>query len=139
VGQLLRRFGPWAAVLLLLGAANGCKDKNNPVTGESPSNVVFPATNVSYGAHVQILFNQACNFSGCHDDGQHQSALKLTTFDNAVRQLPGIVVAGNPDGSVLVLRIQGSVGTRMPPGSNPLNQNQINGIRTWIAEGANNN
>ncbi len=135
----LRSLASWAAVLLLLGAAAGCKDKNNPVTGDSPSNVVFPTTNVSYGAHVQPLFNQACNFAGCHDDGAHQSALKLTTYDNAVRMLPGIVVPGNPDGSVLVLRIQGSIGPRMPPGANGLNQNQINGIRTWIAEGAKNN
>jgi hypothetical protein len=40
---------------------------------------------------------------------------------------------------VLVLRIQGSVGARMPPGQYPLNQNQIDGIRTWIAEGAKDN
>lgn len=125
-----------AATLLITG---GCKDSNNPITGDSPSNIVFPASNVKFGIHVLPLFNQACNYVGCHDDGQHQSALKLTTYDNAVRQLPGVVVPGNPDGSVLVLRIQGSVGTRMPPNGNPLNQNQINGIRAWIAEGANNN
>ncbi|HEX7573748.1 MAG TPA: hypothetical protein VF514_11685, partial [Bacteroidota bacterium] len=57
----------------------------------------------------------------------------------AVLTLAGVVVSGKPDASTLVLRIQGSVGARMPPGSYPLNQNQINGIRTWIAEGAKNN
>jgi hypothetical protein len=127
------------AGMALIAGANGCKDKSNPLTGDSPSTVVFPASGVSYGIHVQPLFNQACNNVDCHDDGQHQSVLKLTTYDNAVRMVIGIVVPGNPDGSVLVLRIQGSVGTRMPPSGPALNQNQINGIRTWVAEGAKNN
>jgi hypothetical protein len=87
------------------------------------------------------LFNQACNFSGCHDDGAHQSTLVLTSYGQAFLSLTstGLVIAGKPDQSTLVLRIQGSVGARMPPGSYPLNQNQINGIRTWIVEGAKNN
>ena len=142
VKQVVRWGRTWiviVAVAAVIAVANSCKDKNNPVTGDSPSTVVFPASGVSYGVHVQPLFNQACTYSTCHDDGQHQSPLKLTSYDNAVRIVSGIVVPGNPDGSVLVLRIQGSLGTRMPPNGASLNQNQINGIRTWIAEGAKNN
>ncbi len=127
-----------AAVLAASLQVFGCKD-SNPLTGESPSNIVFPSTGVSYGRHVQPLFDQACNYSGCHDDGQHQSQLKLTTYDNTVRMLPGIVIPNDPDHSLLVLRIQGSIGPRMPPSGNGLNDNQINGIRSWIAAGAPNN
>jgi hypothetical protein len=127
--------------LALLAAGlfiGGCKNTGlGP--GDSPSNVIFPAHDVSFNDQVQPLFNQACNFSGCHDDGQHQSPLKLTSYNEAVFQVPGVVVPGKPDQSTLVLRIQGSIGTRMPPSGNQLNQNQINGIRTWIAEGAKNN
>ncbi|HUI66385.1 MAG TPA: c-type cytochrome domain-containing protein [Bacteroidota bacterium] len=100
---------------------------------------MFPVSNVSYTNHVQPLFNQACNYSGCHDDGAHQSPLKLTSWGNVVITLPGIVVPGKPDASDLVLRIQGTVGARMPPGVNGLNQNQIDGIRAWIVEGAKDN
>lgn len=116
-----------------------CKDSNPTGPGGSPSNVVFPDSNVSYSAHVQPLFDQACAFAGCHDNGANQSQLKLTSYGNAVLTIPGIVVPGNPDGSVLVLRIQGSVGQRMPINGNPLNQNQITGIRKWISEGAREN
>lgn len=116
-----------------------CKDDNPTGDDGSPSTVVFPTSNVSYDQHVQPLFNQACALSGCHDNGSTQSPLKLTSYGNAVLSIPGIVVARNPDGSTLVLRIQGSVGQRMPPTGNMLNQNQINGIRTWIAEGARQN
>jgi hypothetical protein len=56
-----------------------------------------------------------------------------------VLALPGVVVPNDPGNSGLVMRIEGSIGARMPLNRNPLNQNQINGIRTWIAEGARNN
>ncbi len=131
--------------LLLCGGviaclATGCKDINPQLAnGQSPSNIYFPASNVSYSRQVQPLFNQACSLSSCHDDGSTQSVLHLTSYANLMFQLPGIVVQGKPDQSELVLRIQGSVGQRMPPSTNQLNDNQINGIRTWIVEGAKNN
>ncbi|MEK9136829.1 MAG: hypothetical protein AAB393_06870 [Bacteroidota bacterium] len=118
---------------------SSCKDDNPTGEEGSPSNIVFPSTNVSYQQHVQPLFNQACAFAGCHDDGQHTSPLKLTSYGNAVLSIPGIIVMNQPDQSTLVFRIEGRVGARMPLNQNPLNQNQINGIRTWIAEGARNN
>jgi len=132
------------AVLVVLAVAllewPGCKDTNAPGNGDSPSNVVFPARDISYSVHVQPLFNQACNFGGCHDNGPHQSPLRLTEYGYAVLTVPGVVVAGKPDESTLVFRIEGRVGDRMPPApGNALNQNQINGIRTWIVEGAKNN
>ncbi len=127
------------AVLSLVFVMLSCKDENSGEEG-SPSNVVFPVDSVSYDVHVQPLFNQACAFAGCHDaNPQNSSPLRLDSWFNTVAAIPGNVVPRNPDGSVLVLRIQGSVGQRMPINTNPLNQNQINGIRTWIAEGARQN
>lgn len=123
---------------MALTACAGCKDENNPAGGDSPSDVVFPARDVQYGAQVQVLFNQACNFDGCHGEGAHQSPLKLTSWGNTVVMVPGVVVIGDPESSTLVLRVEGR-GLRMPPAGNPLNENQINGLRTWIAEGAKNN
>ena len=136
-------LGILAIFLISLGilSQNGCKDKSTVGPGESPSNVLFPARNVSYGVHVQTLFNQACAFSPCHDDGTHAGGLSLTSYYNTVFAVPGIVLVGNPQNSILVMKIEGRgpAGDRMPPGANGLNQNQINGIRTWIAEGAQNN
>jgi hypothetical protein len=65
--------------------------------------------------------------------------LKLTSYDNLIYGGALVIVRNKPDQSTLVLRIQGTVGSRMPPNGNPLNQNQINGIRAWIGEGALNN
>lgn len=131
----------YAGVLLLLGVflAAGCKDENNPLDGDSPSNIVFPSSNVSFGQQVQPLFNQACALSGCHDDGAHQSALSLTSYDKLMYGGTFVVVRGQPEQSMLVMRIEGRVGAQMPSPQRPLNQNQITGIRAWIGEGAKNN
>lgn len=131
----MRRF--WWAGLTLLAAAVGirCSEDSNP-TG---SDIVFPPTNVSFGAHVQPLFNETCAFSGCHGDTQPAAGLRLTSYDNLMFNSLQVVVRGEPDQSILVLRIEGRLGARMPLNRTALTQNQINGIRTWIAEGALNN
>ena len=116
-----------------------CKGSAPTGPGGSPSTIIFPANGVSYSAQVQPLFDQACNASGCHGNGTQTNALVLTSYGAAVLTLPGIVVPKNPDGSTLVKRIQGSLPPQMPPGTYTLNTNQINGIRTWIVEGAKNN
>ena len=88
---------------------------------------------------MQPLFNQTCALTGCHGDGQQQSALRLTSYDNLMFGGQLVVVREEPAQSVLVMRIEGRVGERMPLNRRALNQNQINGIRAWISEGALNN
>jgi hypothetical protein len=128
-----------AGIVIAAIAGWSCKGTAPTGPGGSPSTIIFPDHAISYSAQVQPLFDQACNASGCHGSGTQTNALVLTSYGTAVLTLPGVVVSAKPDASTLVLRIQGSVGARMPPGTYPLNQNQINGIRTWIAEGAKNN
>ena len=125
-----------AGIVIAAMAGWTCKGTAPSGPDNSPSDIIFPVNGVIFSAQVQPLFNQACNASGCHDNGTQTNTLVLTSY-GTLMSIPGIVVPGKPDASTLVLRIQGSVGNRMPPGSYPLNQNQINGIRTWIAEGAN--
>jgi hypothetical protein len=133
----VRRVVLAGAVLTCLTA--GCKDEIAPDNGDSPSNIVFPPSNVSYAVSVQPLFNQTCALVGCHDDGQHQSALKLTSYDNLMFGSLPVVNRGDPANSILVLRIEGRLQPRMPLNRNSLNQNQVDGIRAWIGEGALNN
>ncbi|MCZ6776893.1 MAG: hypothetical protein O7D34_10605 [Ignavibacteria bacterium] len=135
--RTLARHVTLVTSLVLMLVFLSCKDEN-PLDMGSPSNVVFPTSNVSYSQHVQVLFNQACAFAGCHDDGVPQGRVKLISWGN-LTNFPGVVVPGQPELSTLVISIEGTSVQRMPPNGNPLNQNQINGIRTWIVEGAMNN
>jgi hypothetical protein len=52
---------------------------------------------------------------------------------------PRLILSGDGANSLLVLRLTGEVGARMPLRLPPLTENQVRGIRRWIDEGAINN
>jgi hypothetical protein len=131
------------AGVFLAFAFLSCKDENSCIGADcSPSDVIFPADSISYARQVQPLFNQTCALSGCHASGERER-VKLDSYENllfgAGNPPVRVVVPGSPETSELVFRIEGRASQRMPLGRNSLNQNQINGIRAWIAEGARRN
>ena len=110
-----------------------CKNTVNTPIGD----IVFPADSVSYAKQVQPLFNIGCTYPGaCHDDQTRAGGLSLTNYIDATTDQPGVIIPGNPTSSILIQRIQGQNGIMPPPPSSPLNQNQVNGMKTWIKEGA---
>ncbi len=128
------------ATALLLAVA-GCSDNGtDPTTGGGTG------TTVSFAADLQPVFNQSCN--GCHGAGGF-GGLDLTAAVSWAN-LVGIesmgyaptqrVVSGNPEQSVLYLKIIGdaSVGNRMPLGG-ALDLDTMEQFRVWIAQGAQNN
>lgn len=121
--------------LLLLLVYAGCDDTTTNVD----SNVI-PDSNVSYSKHIQPIFNAKC--VNCHGVGQTDAGLDLTTWAGTTAD-PSVVFRGDPDNSKLVWTIEQLSGyPPMPPLDSPypaLTQNQINGVKTWIKEGAKNN
>ncbi len=111
---------------------SACKD-----TGPGITNI--PASNVSYSQHIQPVFNIYCLASGCHNDQDRAGNLSLTSWSGTTADYL-VVAPGYPQNSKLVWRIEGTSGNLMPPlGYAPLSKNQIDGIKTWIKEGAKNN
>lgn len=135
----MTRRGVITASLLLAGALWGvwsCKDQ---ITGPDLSAIVFPSSNVSYSKQVQPLFDRGCGGqnNACH--GPETLADRDYAFDNYLdaTHKVGIIVRGSPDGSLLNQTIEGKAPPKMPPDNVlQLNQNQITGMRTWVAEGA---
>jgi len=131
---------PIVPLLLSLACCGfiSCKDTT---TNQNVSDIVFPSSGVSYGKHVQPLFYRACNFGYCHGQGSSADGLNLESYQNMKDALPPAVNAPDTATSPLVWSIEGNHGAlRMPPSPlNPLNANQINGIKKWILEGAQNN
>ena len=119
--------------LFLLG---GCKDT---VTNQQVDDAIIPATDVLFSKHIQPLFYVKCAGSGCHDDETRAGSLSLTSWTNA--HIPGIINDYEPETSRLVWAVEGQLGSSsMPPFGYPgLTKNQIDGIKTWIKEGAKNN
>jgi hypothetical protein len=113
---------------------SGCDD-----TGVQIDEREIPASDVSYQQHIQPVFEVKCATSGCHEDATRAGGLSLTSWFNTTA--PGVVNPFQPQNSRLVWAIEGQAGiSPMPPiGFRPLTLNQINGIKKWIEEGAENN
>jgi len=109
------------AFILCLGS---CKDQ---ITDPNTNPIVFPSSNISYSQHVDPLFQQRCALSGCHAGSSAQAGLDLLTpsYSNLMNHQPQ--------------RIDGRLAPQMPYMAQPLNANQIAGIKKWIDEGAKNN
>jgi hypothetical protein len=103
----------------------------------SPDQIVFPASNVSYAQDIEPYFALAC--VQCHDEGNSNIDLSSWT---AIRSDLGVVElktfsppVGDTTGSSLVLVMYGSV---EHPSINA-NDNQRQGIKQWVLEGAKDN
>ncbi len=113
----------------------GCKDSTTSI-----DDTQIPSSNVSYSKHIQPIFNIKC--VNCHGVGTTEAGLDLTTWSGTIAD-PSVVVPTEPDNSKLVWTIEGRPGfPPMPPVGSPykaLTLNQVQGVKTWIAEGAKNN
>ena len=123
--------------LLLLLFYAGCDDTTTNIDDE-----IIPDSNVSYSKHIQPVFNAKC--VNCHGAGTTEAGLDLTTWAGTTAD-PSIVSRGEPDNSKLVWTTEypSRAGfPQMPPTDSPylpFTINQLNGLKTWIAEGAINN
>lgn len=123
------------SILFFMMLISGCDDT---ITSDELDKRVIPDSNIDYYTHIQPIFSVKCASSFCHDDGTRAGGLSLTSYGNATADL-SIVFPGDPSVSKLVWAIEGTGGTQpMPPpgAAPPLTENQIKGIKTWIAEGA---
>ncbi|MGC6446925.1 MAG: c-type cytochrome domain-containing protein [Rubripirellula sp.] len=93
---------------------------------------------VSFAADVAPLLVDNCN--GCHLDAmQVRGGLRLDTFAQLLQggDSGTIIVPGKSADSLLIQKLKGMVGQRMPSGGRPaLSDESIQLISTWIDEGA---
>lgn len=115
--------------LLLVACAGDSEDIDAPPFSEIRDDILMPS----------------CGLSNCHGGAEPFVLSEDTTAADLVNvpsiDAPGeiLVVAGDPDASYLVHKIEGRtsiVGEPMPPPFGGLQPDQIQTIRDWIAAGA---
>lgn len=96
---------------------------------------------INYSTQIQPIFDESC--TSCHYDGLSESSVNLSSYRDVMNSVGdqygvNIVVAGEPDNSPLVDKIEPDpeFGARMPQIGSPLTDAEIDTIRQWIAEGA---
>jgi hypothetical protein len=99
--------------------------------------VVTSQTLISYAGEIQPIFNGSCGPSSCHIGG-NTSGLTLDTYADLMDggNSGDVVIPGNPDGSIIVRRLEGDITPQMPFGRPPLSNSDIQKIRDWIEQGA---
>jgi hypothetical protein len=111
---------------------------DDTLTNENVDNKPIPATNVSFAEHIYPVFQVKCAFSGCHAQPNPADGIDLSTWAGVTAD-PNIVFPFEPELSRLVWAIEGRAGISPMPVvgyTRPLTINQIQGIKTWIDEGA---
>ncbi len=113
---------PW------LHAQDQAKKKDEPIPDK-----------VSYFKHVRPIFQLHCQ--GCHQPAKAQGGYVMTShadlFKMTDHEIPG-VLAKDPDKSAVMQVIVPKDGKppQMPRDKDPLTQREVSIIRSWIAEGA---
>ena len=90
---------------------------------------------VTYEQHVQPIVSQRCG--RCHDEEKMKAGFVATTYAGVMTGSGSgvVVVAGEPDESILYLAITHRREPNMPPGGNKIPQAEIDVIRKWIEGG----
>jgi hypothetical protein len=124
----------WGALTASLVWCIGCEVGS--IT--KPSDIVFPTSNVSYTKQVQPFFDVTCNFAGCHNRSNPAANLSFSSYFDFMNRA-GVVISGKAEQSLLIQVVDvSSPSARFHPASfqNNINQNHVNGLKTWIREGA---
>jgi hypothetical protein len=115
-------------------------------SGSSSTDTRTLQASPSFSQTIQEIFERrGCTSSSCHGTAQmagldlrrgasHAELVNVAaTSETAVRVIPG-----DPDGSYLVVKLEGrqSIGSRMPQTGSPLDAIDLGNIRNWIVQGA---
>lgn len=123
-------------LLLFIFAAIISQSCDDTVTSSEIDKLVMPDSNVSYKAHIAPVFEVKC--VPCHNSQRSEAGLDLSSWVNATRD-PSIIFPGSDSTSILVFTIERIPPYAPMPPNEWLKRNHIDGVRTWIKEGAQNN
>ena len=132
---MLLRAGLFSALALTIGIAlivQGC------VTGSTARATMDAQTRaaVSFAEQIAPIFEARC--TECHGGTGPESGLNLSTYESAMAgsQYGTVIEAGNPDGSFIIDMISSG---DMPAEGDPVPPQELELLRSWIAQGAENN
>jgi mono/diheme cytochrome c family protein len=107
-----------------------------PRTTVDEGAVPAPAGDVSYASQIAPMFAESC--VGCHGDETQEAGLRLDSYEAVMAgsEYGTVVEAGSPENSLLLDMISAG---EMPQEEDPWDEDQVDLVRSWISEGAENN
>lgn len=104
-------------------------------TTSGDPNIIFPSENIDYTQHVQPFLKYNCGYSGCHSSFTKAAGLSVDDYFSVMSYI-GFVIPKQPDASILVQILENKLPHSVFFYRGNITQNQIQGIRKWIEEGA---
>lgn len=112
---------------------------DDTITNSNVDDTIIPPKDVGFGKYIYpVIYAKCSSIDGCHGafDNGAAGGVVLTSWET----ISDYVVPYDPEVSRLVQIVDGTIKTHpaVPDGFS-LNENQVQGIITWIKEGAQNN
>ena len=125
--KLFKKISVFAGLISIGFLVHSCDDMVN-----SSDDVVFPEENVSWQEHVEPFIKLTCAYGDCHSKN---SQTPMTDYFTLMSQ-PGMVISGKPENSKLYQVLTGDLPHPTYFYDKDISQNHVDGIGTWIEEGA---
>ncbi|GAB5402318.1 MAG: hypothetical protein Aurels2KO_05490 [Aureliella sp.] len=102
------------------------------------SSIAFSAEDekkVTFEDHIKPIFREHC--TTCHSETDKESDLALDTYSGTLAggSSGDVIESGTPDGSRLFALVTHAEGPFMPPDEDPISQDKIALLKTWIEQG----
>lgn len=123
-----------SVTVLPLGLGLAVHGAPGPTVGEAAATEVVG--DVSYSSQIAPMFAESC--VSCHGDETQEAGLRLDTYEAVMAgsEYGTVVEAGSPENSLLLDMIAAG---EMPQEDDPWDEDQVDLVRDWISEGAENN
>lgn len=133
---MLLRSDVLSALALTVGIGLAASHAGPERSSEGPLNTTDSHAAVSFAEQVMPLFEKYC--WECHSESNTELGLKLDSYEGVMAgsDYGTVVEAGDAEGSLLVDMISSG---DMPEDGDPVPPEDLEIIKTWIAEGALNN
>ena len=140
--MLITRYELLSVIALPLGIGVTLQGGAGTAAPVAPDHVAARVLDVSFADDVAPILDANCIqcHGGAPEDGDVvlEASLNLTSYESVMAgsEFGSVVEPGNPDDSMLLVLVEDG---DMPEEGDPLSPEDIELIRTWIAEGAKNN
>ncbi len=133
---MLLRAELFSALALPIGIGLIVQGSFNDVPARATVIDVQTKAEVSFSEQIAPIFEARC--TECHNADNPELGLNLATYEGAMvgSDYGTVIEPGNPDGSLILDMISSG---DMPEEGDPVPPEELELLRTWIAEGALNN
>lgn len=133
--QHMKKLLPICAAITIVIV--GCQSSSEAPAASTTTSTNNAAVGSNFAA-VQTTFASKC--AGCHGDTNPKDGVSMVSYEAIQRggSHGPILVAGKPEGSVLVDVLRARNGKKQMPPSGPLPEADIAAVEAWIKDGAKN-